>query len=234
MYNAKVLLVEDDPRIISFLQRGLQAEGYSVDVSRDGQHGYETARDGDFDLIILDRMLPRLEGVEVCARLRADGCRSLILMLTAKAELQDRIVGLKQGADDYLSKPFAFDELVARLQALLRRRQESRGAAAALSVGDLRLDFAARTAHRGERRIDLTAREFALLAHLMEHAGTVVNRAQLLRAVWGMDFDPGTKVVDVYIRYLRRKLEHDGEAPLVRTVRGFGYMISAEDSHCPS
>lgn len=228
MYNAKVLLVEDDPRIISFLQRGLQAEGYRVEVSRDGQHGYETARDGEFDLIILDRMLPRMEGVEICARLRADGCRGLILMLTAKAELQERILGLKQGADDYLAKPFAFDELVARMQALLRRRQDGRAPGTMLSVGDLRLNFAARTAHRDERRIELTAREFALLAYLMEHAGTVVSRAQLLRDVWGMDFDPGTKVVDVYIRYLRRKIEQEGELPLLRTARGFGYTISAE------
>lgn len=228
MHNARVLLIEDDPRIVSFLQRGLQAEGYSVEVSRDGQHGYETARDGQFDLIILDRMLPRMEGVEVCARLRADGCRCLILMLTARAELQERIQGLKQGADDYLGKPFAFAELMARMEALLRRRQDVPATAASLVVGDLRLDFAAKSAHRGERRIDLTAREFALLAHLMEHAGTVVSRAQLLRDVWGMDFDPGTKVVDVYIRYLRRKLEHDGEGSLLRTARGFGYVISAD------
>ncbi|CAM3897217.1 response regulator transcription factor [Bordetella tumulicola] len=228
MYSARVLLVEDDPRIISFLQRGLQAEGYHVEVSRDGQHGYETAREGDFDLVILDRMLPRLEGLDVCTRLRADGCRCLILMLTAKAELQDRIAGLKHGADDYLTKPFSFDELVARMQALLRRKQESRGAATVLSVGNLQLDFAAKTAYRGERRIDLTAKEYALLAYLMGHAGTVISRAQLLRDVWCMDFDPGTKVVDVYVRYLRRKIEHDGEAPLVRTVRGFGYMISAD------
>src|SRR5690606_17285597 len=167
MNIAKVLLIEDDPRIISFLEKGLRAEGYDVDVSRDGMHGYETARDGDFDLIVLDVMLPKLEGIEVCSRLRADGCLSMILMLTAKVELHDRITGLNRGADDYLTKPFAFDELVARMQALLRRSQQLRRATQLLQVGDLQLDFRTKTAQRGQRRIELTAKEFALLAYLM-------------------------------------------------------------------
>lgn len=229
MNIAKVLLIEDDPRIISFLEKGLKAEGYDVDVSRDGLHGYETARDGGYDLIVLDVMLPKLEGIEVCSRLRADGCQSMIMMLTAKVELHDRITGLNRGADDYLTKPFAFDELVARMQALLRRGHQMRRSTMSLQVGDLLLDFRTKTAQRGQRRIELTAKEFALLAYLMEHTGIVVSRAQLLRDVWGMDFDPGTKVVDVYIRYLRSKIEHEGEPPLLHTARGFGYMIKARE-----
>ena len=180
-------------------------------------------------MIVLDVMLPKLEGIEVCSRLRADGCQSMILMLTAKAELHDRITGLNRGADDYLTKPFAFDELVARMQALLRRGLQLRRSTMQLQVGNLQLDFRTKTAHRGQRRIELTAKEFALLAYLMEHAGTVVSRAQLLRDVWRMDFDPGTKVVDVYIRYLRSKIEHEGEPALLHTARGFGYMINAQE-----
>jgi two-component system, OmpR family, response regulator len=233
MPSARVLLVEDDPRIVSFLQRGLQAEGYSVEVARDGRNGLDLARRGDFALIILDRMLPEIEGLEVCARLREEGSRSLIMMLTAKDELQNKVDGLKRGADDYMTKPFALDELLARLEALLRRGRDE-GAPAAppqvLQVGDLRLDLETKGVRRGGRRIDLTAKEFALLAYLMANAGTVVSRAKLLSNVWGMNFDPGTKLVDVYIRYLRRKVDEDEAEPLIQTVRGFGYMVSTEEA----
>ena len=233
MPSARVLLVEDDPRIVSFLQRGLQAEGYSVEVARDGRKGLDLARREEFALIILDRMLPEIEGLEVCARLREEGSRSLIMMLTARDELQNKVDGLKRGADDYMTKPFALDELLARLEALLRRGRDE-GAAAAppqvLQVGDLRLDLGTKAVRRGGRRIDLTAKEFALLAYLMANAGTVVSRAKLLSNVWGMNFDPGTKLVDVYIRYLRRKVDEDEAEPLIQTVRGFGYMVSAEEA----
>jgi two-component system OmpR family response regulator len=230
MVIARVLLVEDDPRIVSFLHRGLQAEGYGVEVAREGRRGLELARSGEFDLIVLDRMLPGLEGLEVSARLRAEGCQSLILMLTAKDHLQDKIDGLKGGADDYLTKPFAFDELLARMEALLRRGSVGKSAPTILQVGDLRLEVASRTAWRGERRIKLSAKEFALLAYLMANAGTVVSRAKLLSNVWNMNFDPGTKIVDVYIRYVRRKIENRDGAVLIHTVRGFGYMISTDES----
>jgi two-component system, OmpR family, response regulator len=233
MPSARVLLVEDDPRIVSFLQRGLQAEGYSVEVARDGRKGLDLARREEFALIILDRMLPEIEGLEVCARLREEGSRSLIMMLTARDELQNKVDGLKRGADDYMTKPFALDELLARLEALLRRGRDE-GAPAAppqvLQVGDLRLDLGTKAVRRGGRRIDLTAKEFALLAYLMANAGTVVSRAKLLSNVWGMNFDPGTKLVDVYIRYLRRKVDEDEAEPLIQTVRGFGYMVSAEEA----
>jgi two-component system, OmpR family, response regulator len=225
MAGTRLLLVEDDQRIVSFLQRGLKAENYSVEVARDGAAGLELARSGEFALVILDRMLPGLDGMEVCARLREEGCNSLILMLTARDALQDKIAGLKSGADDYLTKPFAFGELLARLEALLRRKGETNPAAAILQIGDLALDPSAKTVRRGGRQIDLTPKEFALLAYLMANAGVVVSRQSLLANVWGMNFDPGTKVVDVYIRYLRLKVDRDGDNPLIRTVRGFGYTI---------
>ena len=229
MAVARLLLVEDDPRIVSFLQPGLKAESYGVEVARDGQEGLDMALSGEFALIILDYMLPSLNGLEVCARLRAEGCQSLILMLTAKDGLRDKIAGLKGCADDYLTKPFAFGELLARIEALLRRRGETERAATILQVGDLSLDLNAKAVRRGERQIDLTPKEFALLAYLMENAGTVVSRQNLLSDVWGMNFTPGTKVVDVYIRYVRLKVDSDGESPLIRTVRGFGYTVPADD-----
>jgi two-component system, OmpR family, response regulator len=227
MAVTRLLLVEDDPRIVSFLQPGLKAENYSVEVARDGREGLDMARKGEFSLIILDYMLPGLDGLEVCARLRADGCKSLILMLTAKDGLRDKIAGLKGGADDYLTKPFAFGELLARIEALLRRKGETEPDIPILRVADLSLDLNAKTVRRGQRQIDLTPKEFALLAHLMANAGTVMSRQNLLSNVWGMNFDPGTKIVDVYIRYLRLKVDGDGESPLICTVRGFGYTMPA-------
>jgi two-component system OmpR family response regulator len=228
--GAKVLLVEDDPRIASFVRRGLEAEGYAVDAAGTAAVALALAGNHPYPLVILDRMLPDADGLEVCRELRAQGSSSLVLMLTARDGLQDKIDGLKGGADDYLTKPFAFDELLVRIEALLRRARPSAGAAGAaapqtLAVGDLRLDLAAKAAWRGERRIPLTAKEFTLLAYLMANAGAVVSRPQLLSNVWGLSFDPGTKVVDVYIRYLRRKVDGEGEAQLIRTVRGFGYMV---------
>jgi two-component system, OmpR family, response regulator len=226
--SARILLVEDDPRILSVLQRALRAEGYSVEVARDGQVALDLARRGEFAIIVLDRMLPGLEGLEVCARLRKEGIPSRILMLTAKDELLNKVEGLKGGADDYMTKPFALDELLARLEALLRRGGESGAfSPSVLEVGDLRLDLGAKTARRGERPIELTATEFALLAYLMQNADTVVSRTKLLSNVWGMNFDPRTKLVDVFIRYLRRKVDGDSPNPLIRTSRGFGYMVSA-------
>jgi two-component system, OmpR family, response regulator len=225
MAGTRLLLVEDDQRIVSFLQRGLKAENYSVEVARDGAAGLELARSGEFALVILDRMLPGIDGLEICARLREEGCHSLILMLTARDALPDKIAGLKSGADDYLTKPFAFGELLARLEALLRRKGETNPAAAILQVGDLVLDPSAKTVRRGGRQIDLTPKEFALLACLMAKAGVVVSRQSLLAHVWGMNFDPGTKVVDVYIRYLRMKVDRNSDNPIIRTVRGFGYTV---------
>ncbi len=226
--SVRLLLVEDDPRIISFLQPGLKAENYHVEVARDGRHGLALAQKGEFALIILDYMLPGMNGLEICEQLRAEGCRSRILMLTAKDGINDKIAGLKRGADDYMTKPFAFGELLARIEALLRREGATEQAPAILRIGDLLLDIEAKTLFRGTRQIELTPKEFALFAYLAANAGTVVSRAKLLSNVWGMNFDPGTKVVEVYIRYIRQKIQTAGEEPLIRTVRGFGYTIQTD------
>ena len=225
--SARLLLVEDDRRIVAVLKRGLEAEGYGVDVAHDGAEALRRARQDHFDLIVLDRMMPGLDGLEVCRKLRETGNRSLILMLTAKDTLQDKIDGLKGGADDYLTKPFAFGEVLARIEALLRRTSASEKPPV-LQVGDLRLDTATKMAWRGDRKIVLTAREYALLEYLMEMAGAVVTREELLSNVWKLNFDPGTKVIDVQVRFLRRKIDEGEAEPLIRTVRGFGYTMAAE------
>jgi DNA-binding response OmpR family regulator len=224
----KVLLVEDDARIASFVRRGLEAEGYRVDLAESGREALTLAHDHPYPLIILDRMLPGLDGLSVCRSLREIGSDSMILMLTAKDSLQDKLDGLGGGADDYLTKPFAFDELLARMHALLRRgpyREE----AGEIRVGDLVLDPDDRSVKRGGRAIMLTAKEFALLSYLMSHPGKVLSRPRLLSNVWGYSFEPGTKVVDVYIRYLRRKIDEGEERPLIHTVRGVGYKIAEGD-----
>jgi two-component system, OmpR family, response regulator len=221
----KILLVEDDERIVAFLKRGLTAEGFVVDVAANGEVALALCRDHDYPLVILDVMLPIVDGIEVCKALRRQSKQSLVLMLTAKDSVQDKIEGLHSGADDYLTKPFAFDELLARIAALLRRRPYKE-TSSLLSVGDLVLDSATRSAQRGGRQIELTAKEFVLLQFLMENAGTVLSRNRILSNVWEHNSETYTNVVDVYVRYLRRKVDQDGDKPLIRTVRGAGYMIS--------
>jgi two-component system, OmpR family, response regulator len=223
----RVLLVEDDPRIVGFLHRGLAAEGYAVDVVGDGGQALELARLDPYPIVILDRMLPGLDGLDVCRMLRERGGDGAILMLTARDSLQDKLDGLSGGADDYLTKPFAFDELLARMSALLRRGPYH-GHAEELRVGDLVVNLSDHGVHRGGRAIKLTAKEFALLRYLMENAGKVLSRARLLSNVWGYSFEPGTKIVDVYVRYLRKKIDEGTERPLIHTVRGFGYRIADE------
>jgi DNA-binding response OmpR family regulator len=220
-------LVEDDPRVVRFVRRGLEAEGFAVDVTKDGEEGLEFCRSNDYEVVILDRMLPGMDGMEVCDSLRRERRPCAILMLTAKDSLQDKVEGLHGGADDYLTKPFAFDELLARLCALMRRARYQ-AVEPVLQVADLVLDPASRKARRGQREILLTVKEYMLLAYLMENAGRVLSRTRILNHVWGYSFDPGSKVVDVYIRYLRQKIDTDGAVPLIHTMRGFGYSISAE------
>jgi DNA-binding response OmpR family regulator len=205
----RVLLVEDDARVAAFVRRGLESEGYAVDTAADGPAGLAMARAAAYPLILLDRRLPTLDGLEVCRALREEGCGAMVLMLTARGGLQDRVEGLRGGADDYLAKPFAFDELLARMQALLRRAAEPPRVEPVLRVGDLRLDQEAKRAWRGQRELQLTKREFALLAFLMANAGSIVSRERLLSGVWQTTFDPGSNLVDVYVRYLRRKLGDD-------------------------
>jgi len=222
----KILLVEDDEGIVRFLKSGLEAEGFVVDVARDGEEALQLCQTLDYPLVVLDVMLPALDGIEVCRRLRRQMKQSLILMLTAKGGIQDKIEGLRSGADDYLTKPFAIDELLARLHALLRRSAYNEPASV-IAVGDLVLDPATRRVRRGEREIELTAKEFALLSYLMTHAGTVLSRSRILSNVWEQNSETYTNIVDVYVRYLRRKIDQGEEKPLIRTVRGAGYVISA-------
>lgn len=221
----KILLVEDDKHIVGFLKRGLEEEGYVVAVAYDGKEGLELARNGEFDLIILDILLPKIDGFTVCQRLRAAGSTTPILMLTAKDDVEDRVRGLDLGADDYLVKPFAFEELLARIRALIRRSKNAEGTI--LRVGDLTINLLTREVKRGERTIELTAREFELLQFLAHHPGRVFTRTQLLEHVWGYDFEYSSNIVDVYIRYLREKIDKPFDRKLIHTVRGVGYKLQA-------
>lgn len=224
----RILVVEDERPIAEFVQRGLEAEGYSVSCAYDGEEGLALARTGDYALIILDVLLPKLSGLEVIKTIR-DGDEALpVIMLTALAETDDVVAGLDLGANDYLTKPFAFAELLARIRAHLRQPGQTSGTS--LEVGGIRLDFRTREVDRDGRAVKLTAREFELLAYLMRHPDQVLSRAQILNAVWGYDYDPGTNVLDVYVGYLRRKLaKADGEAP-IQTVRSAGYRLVSADA----
>ncbi len=220
--SARVLVIEDDEAILKLLRRGLAYEGYQVDTAMDGQSGLTLARDNPPDLVVLDLMLPGIDGLEVCRRLRAGGPVP-ILILTAKESINDRIQGLDVGADDYMTKPFNLDELLARARALLRRAQPSRPQV--LRFADLTLDTGTRQASRGDRVIALTAKEYELLELFMRHPRQVLTRDTIFDRVWGYDFGGESNIIEVYIRYLRQKLEEKGESRLVHTVRGMGYVI---------
>jgi len=226
----KILIVEDDAATAGYLAKGLIEAGYSTETARDGRDGLFLASEGIFDLIIADRMLPGIDGLAMIGAVRAAGIRTPALILSALATVDDRVDGLKAGADDYLCKPFSFAELSARIEALLRR--EDRVAAekqvTRLTVGDLEVDLLARTVTRGGRAIPLGAREFNLLEYLARHAGQVVTRTMMLEKIWNYHFDPGSNVVDVHIGRLRRKLEEGFSGPILHTVRGAGYRLSPE------
>ena len=220
--NERILIIEDDQQILKLLQRGLSYEGYTVDVATDGRMGLILARDHTPDLVVLDWMLPGMDGLEVCHRLRTGGSIP-ILMLTAKDTVQDRIQGLDAGADDYMVKPFNLDELLARVRALLRRTQPER--IPVLKFADLSLDTGSRQALRGSRSISLTAKEYELLELFLRHPKQVLTREVIFDRVWGYDFGGESNVLEVYIRYLRQKLEGEGENRLIHTVRGVGYVM---------
>ena len=222
----RLLIVEDEPNIAAFLDRGLSEEGYAVDVVHNGNDALDWAASAEYDAIVLDVLLPGRDGFAVCRELRARGVKTPVLMLTARDAVDDRVTGLDSGADDYLVKPFAFKELLARMRALTRRPIESRSTQ--LRVADLTLDTLARTAQRSDRRIELTAKEYSLLEYLMRHPGRVLSRTQIAEHVWDFDFLSESNVVDVYIRYLRRKIDDGFERKLIKTMRGAGYLISAE------
>lgn len=223
-----ILLVEDEKKVASFIQRGLEAEHYTVDVAHDGETGLTRIFAGDYDLAILDVMLPKRDGLSVLQEVRRRKLNLPVLLLTARDTIADKVTGLDYGADDYLTKPFAFEELLARVRALLRR-----GAplpAPVLMLADLRLDLATRQVTRAGKRIDLTAKEFALLEFFLRHPGRVLSRTLIAQHVWGVDFDTFTNVIDVYVNYLRKKIDADFEAKLLHTVRGAGYVLKAPDS----
>jgi len=224
----RVLLVEDDQRIVDFVQRGLKAEGYVVDVARNGLEAIALGTEGKFQAIILDLGLPDLNGRQVCERLRNNGVGTPILMLTARDTVQDKVTGLRSGADDYMTKPFAFEELLARLEALMRRRGgEIKPEVKELRIADLILNLETHEVRRGETLIDLTPKEFSLLECFMRMPGKVLSRTRILEQVWGYSADPLTNVVDVYIRQLRRKIDDDHDLKLLKTIRGFGYKLDA-------
>ncbi len=218
----RILVVEDEERIRQFLQRGLSYEGYRVDIAEDGQTGLDLARDQPPDLVLLDVMLPGLDGIEVCRRLRSGGDVP-ILMLTAKESIEDRVAGLDAGADDYLVKPFAFDELLARIRALLRRVQPTKPDV--FRFAELELDTGTRQGKRAGRVFDLTAKEYELLELFMRNPRRVLTREIIYDRVWGYDFGGESNIIEVYVRYLRQKTEQGGLQRLIHTVRGIGYVL---------
>jgi two-component system OmpR family response regulator len=221
----KILVVEDDRTTADFILKGLAEHGHVGDHAGNGRDGLFLATDGGYDAIVLDRMLPAMDGLSVLQALRAAGIETPVILLSALGSVEDRVTGLTAGSDDYLVKPFAFAELLARLELLMRRRGTGTAVETVLTCQDLRMDLLKRDVHRGDRPIDLQPREFRLLEHLMRHAGQVVTRTMLLEGVWDYHFDPGTNVIDVHISRLRRKVDGESDAPLIHTVRGAGYRL---------
>jgi two-component system OmpR family response regulator len=219
----RVLVVEDEVKMAALLRRGLSEEGLAVDVAEEGERALLMAGASDYDAVVLDVMLPGIDGFETCRRLRRDGIWAPVLMLTARGSLDDRVVGLDGGADDYMVKPFAFAELLARLRALVRRGNVERPPV--IEVGELRLDPGTRQVWRGTEEIDLSSKEFTLLETFMRHAGYVLSRSQLLEQAWEYDFEHRSNVVEVYIRYLRRKIDVPFDLVSIETVRGAGYRL---------
>lgn len=221
-----ILVVEDEKRLANLVRRALEEEGHVVDVTFDGAEALDMAEGTEYDLLVLDLMLPHMDGMEICRRLRAEGKDTRILMLTARDAIEDRVTGLESGADDYLIKPFSFAELIARVKALSRRQVQAHDEPE-LVCGDLVLDLARREARRGDQVIELTAKEFQLLEYLMRNPGRVLTRTQILDHVWGYNFDSFSNVVDIYVHYLRNKIDRDFPEPMIKTVRGVGYTLKA-------
>jgi heavy metal response regulator len=221
----RILVVEDEHKLASVLKRGLEEHGYAVDVAYDGEDGLALATAAPYDLIVLDVMLPKLDGFAVCHALRAQHAHMPILMLTARDAVDDRVSGLDSGADDYLTKPFSFRELLARIRALLRR--EGRSKDPVLRVADLEVDTVSHEVRRGGKHIELTSKEYAILEYFLRNPNRVLTRTQIAEHVWDYDFVSMSNVIDVYVGYLRRKLGDDGEARLLRTIRGTGYQLKA-------
>lgn len=224
----RLLVIEDDRDTLEFVVQGLTESGHVADRAEEGKEGLFLALEGDYDAIVLDRMLPGLDGLSIVQALRSEGKSTPILILSALGEVDDRVEGLRKGGDDYLVKPFAFSELLARLEALVRRR-DGESMETKLAVGDLEMDLLARRVKRAGRTIELQPREFRLLEYLMRHSGQVVTRTMLLEKVWDYHFDPQTNVIDVHVSRLRSKIDKDFDPPLLQTVRGVGYVLRAPE-----
>jgi DNA-binding response OmpR family regulator len=221
----RILVVEDEKKMSSFIQRGLKEEGYAVDVADDGEKGWEYASVNEYDVVILDWMLPKMDGLTLCGKIREAGSRVPILMLTVHDRTEDKIRGLDQGADDYLTKPFAFDELLARLRALARRPRELKEQTQ-LKAGNLTLDLVSHRVYAGHEEVALSQKEFALLEFLVRRKGQVVTRSQIAEHVWDLHFDPMSNTIDVYINFLRKKIDGSRKKSRIETIRGTGYRIS--------
>ena len=223
----RALLIEDDSTVCSYITKGLKEQGYYVDMANDGKEGLSKATSEAYDVMVIDRMLPNLDGLSILKSVRAAGNNTPVIVLSALGEVDDRVKGLKAGGDDYLVKPFAFSELMARIEAVVRRTEFSTEIVTELSVGDLHMGLLSRKVTRAGQKIDLQSREFKLLEYLVRNQGQVVTRTMLLENVWNYHFDPQTNVIDVHISRLRSKIDKDFDPPLIRTVRGAGYIIEA-------
>jgi two-component system, OmpR family, response regulator len=222
----RILIVEDDEKIASFVAKGLKQNGFAVDHAKDGEEGLDLASAISYDAAILDLMLPRLDGLSLLRRLRQQKIRTPVLILSARANVDDRVLGLQSGGDDYLTKPFAFSELLARVQALIRRAGQG-GEPTSLALADLTINLVSREVTRGQQRIDLQQREFALLEYLLRNAGRPVTKTMILERLWDFHFDPQTNVVDVLVHRLRAKVDKNFALKLIHTIRGVGYVIKA-------
>jgi len=219
----RILVIEDEKKIAEFIRRGLKEEGYAVDVAFDGEEGHFLAKTQDYDLLVLDLMIPKVDGIGLCKRLRQEKLQIPILMLTAKDTVKDKVAGLDAGANDYLTKPFSFEEFLARVRALLR--QKGGAVATKLEAGDLVMDLLSHKVWREDKEIVLTTKEFMLLEYLMRHAGVLVTRTMISEHVWDINFDTLTNVIDVYINYLRNKVDRGFKKKVIQTVRGRGYIL---------
>lgn len=222
----RILVVEDETKVGSFIKRALEEESYAVDLCEDGAQGLDLALSGSYDLIVIDLMLPSLPGMEILKRIRREQIQTPVIILTAQSQVDQRVTGLDAGADDYLTKPFAIDELLARVRALLRRGTAD--TPGILQIDDLMLNPATREVTRGGQRIELTLKEYALLEYFMRHAGRVLTRPMISEHVWSQDFDTFTNVIDVYVNYLRNKIDRGRSRKLIHTIRGSGYMLKAD------
>jgi len=225
----RVLVVEDDKDLASFIRKGLMEHGHTVDVAYDGRDGLFLATTEEYDVLVLDRMLPKVEGLTILNSLRASEIHTPALVLSAKSKVEDKVKGLRSGADDYLTKPFSFEELLARLEVIAHRSHRIEERVTKLTALDLELDLLSRKVLRADKEIELQAREFKLLEYLLQHKGQVVTRTMLLEHVWDYHFDPQTNVIDVHISRLRQKIDKEHDQPIIETIRGAGYIIAADD-----